>query len=621
MNLAEQAERAIRMVREAQDLTYDVETSGVDWRYNSVVGYVIGAGTRATGVKPEDVVYIPVRHGGGGNIPGGRPMKEADEKVELHPFEIELARAFDERNRLGVGPTIGHNIKFDCHFSANHGVMLGRRMVCTQNNEALLDEYARSYSLDNCAKRHKVEAKKGEVLYIHMARKFGGAPERSQMANFWRMPGTDPIAMDYAAGDGVTTLQLYYSQLKQIEEEELGVVAKLEADLIWTCFRMERTGIRVDLARAQRLREVTEERVSSVLRELPVGFNSRSPVQMKQLMDAADYTDYPKTDKGNPSFTEKWLKGNPLGKKIIEIRQATNLINSFVNPLEKTHVYRGRVHANLNQLKSDDKGTISGRFSCDSPNLQQVPKRVKELAIPFRRLFVADEGKIFWERDYSQCEPRLFAHYSQDPNLLAGYNATPFRDAHSVVAELLQVERDPTAKRMNMGIFTGMQPRSFAGHMGWDLDRATEAFNKWFEEFPAIRAFQAKAKTRLKNRGYVLTLLGRRCRLEAPQFAYRGTSKIIQGGNADIVKYKLLQMDRMCEDGGDIVRVLMTVHDSFNGQFDDTPEARKLFGEILTEMEQVQNEPFNLSVPFVIEGHEGNDWAEASFGADKVGAL
>jgi DNA polymerase-1 len=292
----------------------------------------------------------------------------------------------------------------------------------------------------------------------------------------------------------------------------------------------------------------------------------------------------------------------------------SNLINSFINPLQERHIHKGRVHATLNQLKADLGGTVSGRFSCQHPNLQQVPKRLKEIAIPFRRIFVADPGYVFWERDYSQCEPRLFAHYSGDKALVEGYNSKPFRDAHQVVADLLKVERDPTAKRMNMGIFTGMQVKTFAEHMGWSEAQAADAWHQWYREFPGVRDFQAKAKMRLKNRGWVKTILGRRCRLEHSRFAYRGTSKIIQGSNADIIKLKLLEADRMCEDAGDIVQIHMTVHDSFNGQFQDTPEARALFERIVDHMQEVQIEPYNLRVPFMLEGEEGANWAEATFG-------
>lgn len=621
IDLAHNAERALRMVRESKDLSYDTETSGVDWRYNNPIGYVIGTHRGIDGkscvCSTDDVVYVPVRHGGGGNLLGGRPLSKPDDAIELHPFEKELSKAFQDRNRLGIGKVIGHNTKFDCHMSANAGILLGRNMVCTQNIAALLDEYQRSFSLDNCAQVFNVEAKKGEELYAHMARLFGGTAARGQMENYWRLAGNDPISYEYAVGDGVTTMQLYVAQMHEIREQELDVVCELENNLIWTLFRMERTGIPVDVEQIGILRSVTEARISEMMRELPPGFNARSPVQMKQLMESNGYTDWPKTEKGNPSFTEGWLKRNPIGKKIIEIRQASNLLNSFVNPLAERHMFKGRVHATLNQLKSDDKGTISGRFSCSDPNLQQVPKRVKELAKPFRRLFIADEGWTFWERDWSQCEPRLFAHYSQDPNLLAGYNAVPFVDAHSQTAKLLNVERDPTAKRMNMGIFTGMQARALAGHMNCSVEQAEKYLRDWFSAYPTIKGFQEKAKLRLRNRGYVKTILGRRCRLESPQFAYRGTSKIIQGGNADIMKYVLLKMDRYCEDNGDITRVLMTVHDSFNGQYQSTPEGRAAFDEMIAMMEDVKSAPLNLTVPFVAEGHEGKNWSEASFGPEK----
>lgn len=617
IDLSENAERALRMVREAHTLVYDTESTGVDWRFHKPIGYVLGASDRSATTEPGHVVYVPVRHGGGGNLPGARPMTSPTEGFQLHPFEEALAKAFKERNQtLGLGRVVGHNMKFDVHMSANAGVMLGRNLACTQNMASMVDEYARKYSLEAVAEREGVTAKKGEEMYRHLSTLFGGTSSREAMANFWRTSGTDNVVYDYATGDGVTTLELYYKLYDRLMSEEMQVVMDLENDLIWTIFRMERRGIKVDLDALSELRQATEDKISRLMQQLPVGFNTRSPVQMKALMEQHGHTNWPLTEKGAPSFTGKWLKTHDIGKLIIDVRQSSNLINTFINPLAERHVFKGRVHASLNQLKSDDMGTISGRFSCSDPNLQQVPKHNKEIAKPFRRLFVPDGPDwVFWERDYSQCEPRLFAHYAQDPALLAGYNAKPFVDAHQTVANMLNVERDPTAKRMNMGIFTGMQPKTFAGHMGWSIDKATAAWNAWFAAFPNVRAFQDKAKARLKNRGYVHTLLGRRCRLEDHRFAYHGTSKIIQGSNADIVKWKLLEADRRCEDAGDIVQVNMTVHDSFNGQYQNTPEARKVFDEMVADMSEVQCEPFNLSVPFVLEGTEGRNWSEATYGA------
>lgn len=615
IDLGENAERALRIIREAKEPVYDTESTGVDWRFHKPVGYVVGASSGNGAISPQDVVYVPVRHGGGGNLPGAPAMTSPTEGFVLHPFEEALAKAFNQRNQtVGLGRTVGHNMKFDVHMSANADIMLGRNLACTQNMASMADEYARKYSLEAVAERCGVTAKKGEELYKHLASVFGGPAKREAMANFWRTSGTDPFVYEYTVGDGVSTMESYWKLRDQLIEDEMEVVLNLENDLIWTVFRMERRGIKVDVEEAGALRRAAEDRISMLMSEFPVGFNALSPLQMRALMEEHGHTDWPLTEKGAPSFANRWLKTNEIGRKIIEMRQAGNLINSFINPLLERHVFKGRVHASLNQLKSDEKGTISGRFSCSDPNLQQVPKHNKELAKPFRRLFVADEGCVFWERDYSQCEPRLFAHYAQDPNLLAGYNSVPFVDAHQTVANLLNVERDPTAKRMNMGIFTGMFPKTFAGHMGWSIEKATAAWNAWFTQFPSVRQFQDKAKDRLKRRGYVFTLLGRRCKLEAPRYAYHGTSKIIQGSNADIVKWKLLEADRFCEDNGDVVQVHMTVHDSFNGQYQNTPEARALFEQMVAQMAEVQCEPFNLDVPFVLEGTEGANWSEATFG-------
>lgn len=617
IDLSENAEVALRLIREAKDVVYDTETSGLDWRYNAPIGYVVSE-CKPKGEASKSV-YVPIRHGGGGNLMGGKPLMAVDGEWERHDFEIELAKAFADREMAGasLGRIIGHHIKFDMHMSYNAGIRLGRRCADTQDMEAMLDEWARSFSLADCAERRGVEAKKGEELYRHMANAFGGAPDKKIMSEYWRLPGNDPMAYDYAVGDGITTGQLYCEQIKQIEEEEMQVVWEMESDLIWTCFRMERKGIKVDLDQAEQLVDAAEQAIRDDIAFFGVGFNSRSPKMMKEAMERFGHTGWPTTDKGNPSFTEKWLKSHPEGRRVINIRQNTNLINSFVRPLQEEHTFNGRVHATLNQLKSDDYGTISGRFSCSRPNLQQVPKRNKELARPFRRLFVADEGHIFFDRDWSQAEPRLFAHYSGDENLVRGYNSKPFQDAHTVVAELLNVERDPTAKRINMGIFTGMQPRTFAGHMGWPLEQAEKMHRMWFAKFKSVKSFQDSAKRRMRKRGYVFTLLGRRCRLDEPRFAYRATSRIIQGGQADLMKYKLLQMDRICEDEGDIVQLLMTVHDAVQGQRQETPEAEKLMGELMTIFEDVQSEPFNLRVPFVAEGEDGYDWATATFGPDK----
>lgn len=609
---AEKAETALRLVREAPVIAYDTEGSGLDWTENFPIGYVV--------TVPELSVYVPTRHGGGGNLPDKNvkiPTSPTDPYVQ-HKFEKELAKAFEDRRRLGL-KIIGHHLKFDCHMSANVGIMLGRALTDTQNRETLLDEYAKKYSLEASAERRKVTAKKSVVMYEHLANLFGIPNDKQSMGHFWRTAGDDPIAVDYAEGDGITTLELYDKQQVLIEEEGLGVVDNLENELIWTLFRLERKGIKVDDKYLGELADRLDTQIAQIEAKLPDGFNPRSPIQMQKYIEGAGRTDWPTTALGSPSFTEKWLKTFPEGKLVVDLRKKTNMKNTFIIPLSTEHFVNGRVHANLNQLKTDEFGTAA-RLSCSDPNLQQVPKHDKELAPLFRLGFIADEGFDFYEADYSQCEPRLFAHYSKDVNLVAGYSQVPFRDAHQVVADLLKVERDPTAKRMNMGIFTGMYPKTFAAHMGWDIETATEKWNLWFEMFPAVRDFQETASRLIKQRGYVKTLLGRRGRLDNPRFAYKATSKIIQGGNADILKWKLVELDKFCEAIEEYIQLLMTVHDSIEWQAEKSTRGEKASQEILRIMNEVQGEPFNLRVPFSVDVHNGATWAHATFG-DKLEKL
>lgn len=841
--LAERAEIALRMVREAPVIAYDVETSGLDWKVNWPVGYVV--------TVAKDSIYVPLRHAAGGNFIGCLPLVSPTGPFEVHRFELALQEAFLARRALGH-LTVGHNLNFDMHFSANADIYLGRNCECTQNNEAMIDEFTKSFSLEACARSHKVTEKLGDDLYRLLAERFGGAPDRKQMEHFWRLPGNEPLAVDYSEGDGVSTYELWASQQKFIADDELGTIHWIESRLIWTIFKMERKGMRVDVSRIEAVRAQIAQQVEEAKMLLPEGFNVRSGPQVKELMDGARHTNYSLTALGNPSFTEKWLKKNPEGRAIVRLRKLSNLDNSFLAPLAERHVYNGRVHCQLNQLKGDEYGTITGRFSSSRPNMQQVPKRDKELGPLYRSIFIPDDGMEFVEADYSQClaagtqimvpggtksiedmavgdwvysydaerrlvlrkvtwagqtgirsliraywkangrtegyidltndhrvrlsmgeyssiedlrrtpkrkgrvwvsvlalrrtiqtargyktpymfstgvhrvkesrfvfeqvngwfpdevhhrdentlnnrpenleglsfkehktkhmawgmerltpdqrvarsriatagllkkhnhalvkfedlpgthpvyditvedthnfianeicvhncEPRLFAHFSEEPALIDGYNANPPLDMHDVVARNFEVERDPTAKRMNMGILTGMQVNTFAAHMGWGKDEAQAQFDAWFRLFPGIRQFQDSATTRFAARGWVKTLLGRRARLESRRYAYRGVSRVIQGNNADIIKYKLLECDEWIEREGleDIIQLLLTVHDSIAFQNMMTPEGRAAAQEIVRMCCDVQGPPFNLKVPFIMDVGRGPDWGEATYG-------
>ena len=620
-SLGDQAEEALRAVAESPIIAYDVETSGVDWKRNAVIGYVVT-------VDEHNNWYIPVRHGGGGNLADGAPLTEATvaRPMPRHDFELQLARAFEERNRRGF-LTVGHNIKFDCHLSANHGVMLGRNLNCTQITEALIDEYAGSYSLAACCKRHGVTEKLGDELYVHMAAQFGVDDEkkmRSVMQHYWRLPGDDRLAVEYALGDGVSTLDLWRSQSNEVYKEDkdgktLENIFKLENELIWTVFRLERIGMRIDEGRLDWAFREVQRLVEEASADFPADFNVRSTSQVKDWLMSRGVTDFPRTEpttrfpEGQVSIRQKWLENHPAGQSIVAVRNALDLESKFLVPLKERHLFEGRVHATLNQLRQDDYGTVTGRFSCNEPNLQQISKRNKKLGKILRSVFIPDDDKILYEADYSQAEPRTFAHYTQSKKIMSGYLQTPFVDMHSVVANELGVDRGTVGKRLNMGMLTGLGPKSLAGHMDWPVDKAKQTW-EWYMKtfFPELKHFHRSATEVYEKRGFVRTMLGRRCNLNRKDLAYQAVSRIIQGAGADIIKYKLLEADKMCEADGDEVNILITIHDSF--VFQAAPEKEEFVAELIKRMSSVQEPPFNMTVPFLMDVGQGENWAIASYG-------
>ena len=606
MDVEQKAIKALNIVKHSDRIGVDVETSGVDWKHNFVVGWVIN--------DAETSVYVPIRHGGGGNIPGGYAPSEPDEeRVKApHTFERVLSVAMLNRpNQL----RIGHNVKFDCHFALNHGVVLGRNLSCTQNNQTLINEYTKSFSLDAVSKYWQVEAKKGEEMYAHLSQKFGCAPDQKSMKNFWRLPGNDPVAVDYAEGDGISTWQVYDKQLEAISEQRLERVKELEDALIWVLVRLERRGFAVDADYLRSLKGRAEREIDACRANLPDGFNPRSPAHVRDYI-AQFRTDWPLTDKGNPSFPEKYLETFSEGLNVLMPRKWQNMVSKFVDPILNEHMFNGVVHANFNQNRADDGGTISGRLSCSFPNLQAFPKHDKKVARPVRAAFVARSGMLISEGDYSQIEPRLYAHYSQDPTLVKGYTSNPPMDAHTMAATLMNKDRNTTAKRMNMGMFTGMFPKGFAVHMNLSEAEATNLWNEWHETFPLIRRFQNSAKSRLLKRGYVMTLMGRKGRLEHPKWAYRAASKIIQGTNADIIKYKMVEIDQWLESIGDPAWLLGSIHDSILWETPNNEEGKHISDTIVAYMEDM-GDPFNLTVPIPVDVGAGRNWAVASFGEEQ----
>lgn len=572
-------------ISKADIVVVDVETNGLDWKKNRIVGYVFTFGPLAS-----DTFYLPVRHASGPNYDADRVR------------EMILSHQGKPRH------WIGHNLAFDLAFLHAEGIELNGSFEDTMINAALLDEFRRSFSLESCADEAGVQSKKATEIKAHIEEFFQESFGRNYMGEYWRLPANDPVAVEYAVGDGTTTWQLWVEQTKHIEEQDLNKVHEIECKVIPVLNRMTMRGIKIDVNRVHRLREVMGETLAKAQETLGEEINVNSPLQIFKLHEKHGESGWPLTPTGKPSFPEEYLRTTEIGRKVITVRKAKRMLEAFIDPMIDRHLYKGRVHASFNQLRGDEFGTVTGRLSSSNPNLQQVPKRDEDVGVLFRSIFLPDEGMIWGSADYSQCEPRLLAHYSGCKVLVDGYTKQPSVDAHTAVALAANIDRQ-SGKRLNQALLTGAGAKKAASMLGKPMDEAMAIVNQYFKSMPEIKVLQAEAANVLKVRGFVRSILGRRSRLQAPGFEYKAVNRLLQCSNADMIKVSMVRIDEMCRSVGGI-DMLNNVHDSLDIQY--TPDRERAYRDAL----EIMCDFPEIRVPIEIEEDSGPDWGWASYGED-----
>ena len=587
MQLSERCEMALALVATSPRLAFDTETTGLEMDA-SVVGYAVSDDRRA--------VYVPVRHASG-NIDD--PLR----------FERALALAFRERQRQGF-LTIGFNLGFDLFHSGRHGVWPGPPLEDAQINEVLIYEYHRAYDLQSCLERRALPGKDDELLLQELARRFGGArTRRVQMRNFWRLPGDGRLAWDYACSDVRGTYALWALQQDEITTPDpygytLEQVHRLECNLIPHLARMRVKGIKIDKAYAEEAVATLDKRIDQALQNFPQGFNPSRIVELHHWMTQEGAASTYVTGTGKPSYTSKTLEATEAGRKVTELRQLLKTRSTFLQPMLGVD----RIHPELKQMSDGEYGVKFGRFSCVGPNLQAFPKRNKNIGQIVRPVIVPDHGMDLYEADFSQQEPRLYAHFARCERLLKGYNSTPVIDVHSLAAQLMGIDRN-FAKTLGLSIFNGMTPRTLAGRLGVEEPEAKRLYNEFFQAFPEIADFKRDAASVAAKRGYVRTILGRRQHFPANLSLHVAVSRVIQGSAGDHMKVRLLEACQWVEAcGAGEIDILMSIHDAVIWQ--------AACGAGVTELREILENagpPLNLSTPMPVEISAGRNWAEASW--------
>lgn len=608
---SEEIERCFNALNYCNEIVVDVETSGLDKHRNFICGYVF-----TVSEKEDETWYLPIRHRDGGNLSGVRRPTNATDynpQKDVHPLEHRIKAIMANPNKHWIG----HNIKYDLWLLHRHGINVSGTVEDTMVNAALIDENVGKYDLSNCAKMMGVQPKYADIYSaISQYVKKYDITITSQTSNltmpyFWWMPG-DGVAATYAKDDGISTYQLCHAQREEIEKQDLKLVWSVEKRVTKTLFRMERRGVPVDEEKLDLVQKKVKELLIEAERKVPSDLNVRSGPQMKKYVRDCGRTDWPLTPKGNPSFPETYLETFQEGRDIIAVRKLRNLESTFLEGSIRGHLFNGRVHCNFNQTAMGDYGTVSGRLSSSDPNMQQIPKRDKILAPLLRQIYRPIPPFKWWSADYKQQEYRVFAEYARSKSVLNAYASDPDTDYHQLVADILHVERDPAAKRINLGTIYNMGVAKLAEGLGVEPYVAAGYMGQMRKMMPEAKQFNKNAENTARARGYVFTKLKRRRRFPNPNFAHKAGNGIIQGSSADITKVKMVEVDEYLESENAESGLILQVHDSLENEFiederhhmDTCMEIMQSFGE---------QDLIQFDVPMRLDIAVGESWGHATF--------
>jgi len=471
---------------------------GKGWTWDGggqVVGYSVAA--------DDFCAYLPIAHEGGGN---------------LDPDVVRrwLNRVLSDESQ----PKIFANAMYDLGWARRDGVEIRGPTYDVQWAEALLDEHRRAYSLDSIAKTH-LGTGKDETTLNEAARAYGIDPK----SGLWQLPAS--YVGRYAEGDANLTRRIWSVQEPKLHGTDLWSVFELEHSLIPLYLDMSARGVRVDADRADVLREKLRDGVEEIVEEICHRTGARVDVWAAQSIAKAfdaeglHYGLTPKTRQ--PSITQALLESTDhwLAKMILDARKKDKLAGTFLDGVILGNLHDGRVHGEIHPLKSDEGGTVTGRLSYSSPNLQFIPVRTEQ-GKEIRKLFLPEDGERWASLDFNQQEPRLLVHYAalvtRGGKPLPGaieardrYRTDPDMNYHEFAAELTKLPYSQ-AKIMNLAIIYGRGIDSTATELELSHEETRRMFNKHHDEMPFARALSEVCQRQVRRHGELRSLLGRRVR-------------------------------------------------------------------------------------------------------------
>jgi DNA polymerase-1 len=511
---------------------------------------------------------------------------------KIQPFVMEAILAGKQ--------LIMHNAKFDLQVLAKNRVSLyGNPIFDTMIAHQLLDEN----------ERHGLK---------HLATTILGTEVQMEQNPYIESPllSIDSSQLvEYACADADYTFQLYQRFAEQLKQENLNrLFYTVEMPLVKIVAKMEEAGILLDTEKIVALQTQLKEESKAILNEIYSlalkPFDLNSPSQLSALLyENLKLESKKKTPKGCKSTDIESLEAikdaNPIVSKILRYREIDKLLSTYILKLPSlVDPVTKHIHCNLHQ-----NGTVTGRFSCSEPNLQNIPR-----GDIIRSAFIPEKDHVFIDADFSQIELRCIAHYTQDENMLAAYKNDADLHKKTIADMLGKSIEDVTekerfiAKSINFGLAYGMGAAALSKRLGVDKEEAQSLMDKYFGVYSKVKSYIHQHQAEVQKRGYVLNMFGRRRRMVNGDY-HKAFNALIQSTATDICK---IQMVRLASALPESVKMVLQVHDELLFEL-PKEEAFSVLGQIVEIMETpvtgLDGNPF--SVPIKVEAKIAENWADA----------
>ena len=594
-------------LRQADTIAIDLETHDPDLKTlgsGSIVGRgkVVGIAVAVDGYSG----YFPFDHEGGGNL----------EKSKVIQWFTDICQSPADK--------VFHNAMYDVCWIKTMGIKINGNIYDTMIAASLVNENRFRFDLGSLGWDY-VGRGKNETELKAAANEWGVDPK----ADMWKLPSM--YVGNYAERDAELTLALWKVMQKELSDQDLGSIFELETDLFPCLVDMRFLGVKVDVSKAHELkRQLTlqeEMLLHKIKKETGQDIQIWAARSIAKVFEKLNLP-FERTEKTNaPSFTKNFLSSHehPLVKMIAEAREVNKAHTTFIDTIIK-YEHLGRIHADINQIRSDSGGTVTGRFSYSNPNLQQIPARNKDLGPMIRSLFVPESNCEWGCFDYNQQEPRLVVHYAsldQDASVFNVKNAYNEGDAdfHTIVAKMADIPR-LQAKTINLGLFYGMGKAKLQAELGVSKDKAEELFSLYHNRVPFVKSLMKSVSNRAQHRGQIRTLLGRLCRFhlwepnsfgmhkalpfeQAVQehgpgirraYTYKALNKLIQGSAADMTKKSMLELYKE----GIIPHI--QIHDELDISVESDKQAKRII--------EIMESAVDLEIPNKVDYESGKNWGD-----------